>query len=139
MNDIGKHNIITPFKGRTVDISKNVEVYRCLNRGGRIFSVRQGGKVIGHTSQLTLIDSKFVIHKGGQEKCKVSNSRNVHAFIRGKINNKDIVDYTILEKVTYDPYEDDTFIYHTASQFYEIHNSDVVVINKFGVFSDLVD
>ena len=136
---IGLHNIIIPFKDRDVDLTKNVEVYRCLNNDGCIYSVRQGGKVIGHTRQLTLKDAKFVIHKTSQERNKASKIRNIHAFVRGKINIIPQTNYKMLRRVTYDAYEDATFIYHTSSSFHELHNSETVLFTKKGIYSDILD
>ena len=139
MVGIGKHNKIIPFKGREIDLNKPVEVYRCLRKKTCMYSIRQKGKVVAHTNQLTLKDAKFVIHRLTQERTKVSGISNSHAFIRGKINILKGGDYKKLHKVTYDPFEDDSFIYHTSSSYNEIHSSELVVFTNRGIFSDILN
>jgi len=129
-------NIIKPFKGREIDYSKNVEIYRCLTKMGRVYSIRQGGKVVGHTSQLKMTNAKFVVQKAGQDRCKVTKARNVHAFVRGKIYNENDKWSNHLDKVTYCPYNDTTFIIHLPNSLEEITESDTVVFSLLGVFSD---
>tara|TARA_X000000368_G_C23048284_1_gene720142 strand:- start:2815 stop:3204 length:390 start_codon:yes stop_codon:yes gene_type:complete len=78
---------ITPFKNRYINLNKKVYVYRCLNKPGYIYSIKQFGKVVGHTSNLILSDVNFKIVKSGKEKAIETNVRNVHALINGYITD----------------------------------------------------
>jgi len=133
------HNIITPFKDRVIDFNKTVDVYRCLNKEGKVYSIKQGGKVIGHTSQLRLKDATFVIHKSGQEKCKVSGINSAHALVRGKVWLTVVDDKEHWNKVTYDPYNDMTYICHTTGEPFEIHHAQYVEFSEKGVFVIPID
>ena len=133
-------NIIEPFKCRNIDLTKNVDVYRCLNKKGKVYSIKQNGKVVGHTSCLRLKDAKFVIHKSGQERCKVTGTNNSHALVRGIIDMKIIFNTEgYLNKVTYDPYNDMTYICHTTGESFEIHHATSVNFTQSGVFVIPID
>ena len=132
-------NVIEPFKDREVDLNKTVDVYRCLNRSGKVYSIKQGGKVIGHTSKLKLIDATFVIQKAGQEKCKVTGTNNPHALVRGKIDTLPLNGTQHMNKVTYDPYNDDTYVCHTTGEPFEIHHATSVNFTEKGVFVVPID
>ena len=82
---------ITNFKNRDVDTSKVVEFYRCLNRKGFVFSIRQEGRVVGHTNSIILKNCTLIVNKSGKRKCLKEKQRNVHAFVRGFIGDIDSV------------------------------------------------
>jgi hypothetical protein len=108
--------MIEPYKGRTVDLFRRVEVYRNLSRpDGPWYSVRQGGRVIGHTKDIELNDCFFIVQQGGRRKVIATGRKNVHAWIYGRIK---IVDYGPLVgplTVKYNPYHDKSFVYITPS------------------------
>lgn len=74
---------MTPFKGRRLDKSQPIEIYRNLHLPGRSYSVRQAGKVIGHTTAIMVKDAVFVVQRAGWERYRKTGIRNVHAFVRG--------------------------------------------------------
>lgn len=76
-------NIILPFKKRTIDTSKPIEVYRNLNRKGKVYSIRQNGIVVAHSTAICIRDAQFLVNKSGKEKAIKTKTRNVHAFVRG--------------------------------------------------------
>jgi len=90
------------FKGRELDPLKPVEVYRCLNRKGQVFSVRQGGLVVGHTDNIVLKDCKFKVNKSGYKRYLKEGQRNVHAFIQGYIGNEEDIKNQFSFDLTYD-------------------------------------
>jgi hypothetical protein len=132
-------NVIKPFKDREVDLTKTVDVYRCLNQSGKVYSIKQRGKVIGHTSQLKLRDASFVIHKAGKERCKVTGINNPHALVRGKIDTIPLNGDKHMNKVTYDPFVDNTYICHTTGEPFEIHHASSVIFTKNGIFVEPID
>lgn len=96
-----------PYKGRTLKRGV-VEIYRCLNRRGKTFSIRQEGKVVGHTETLYLRDCEFVVREGEKKRARKTGGRNVHAFIRGKMTINPMGIET--EPISYDPFSENNFI-----------------------------
>lgn len=121
---------IIPFKGREVDLSKRVHVYRCLNRKGRIFSVRQNGYVVGHTEEITLKDVKFVVNKAGKNKAIETMQRNVHAYIDGLITSNN--SFEGITPITYNPFVHRKF--HIIGQHKSLDVAPYLRIIKEGVF-----
>jgi len=97
---------LKPFKGRTVNLDKEVDFYRCLNRKGFVFSIRQDGLVVAHTDKVVLKDCKLIVNKSGKERCLKTKTRNVHAFVRGKIGDIYDIKNEFSFILKYNPYED---------------------------------
>ena len=96
-----------------IDADKRVYVYWNLHR--KLWSVKQGGKVKGHTASICLKDCRFLVGKAGQERVRREKKKNVHAGVSGYIQS-DIpwwVGNTTCF-VTYNPYKHDTFIQRTG-------------------------
>lgn len=125
------NNNITPFKGRVIDHSKPVDVYRCLNRKGRVFSLRQKNLVVAHCTSLEMRDVKFVVNPSGKKRAIASKLRNVHAFIRGTIGSvsQDCIQPQHLLK--YNPFSEKGFCVDGE----EISTSRVVTIREHGVYA----
>jgi len=96
--------MIFPYKNRDIDYNKTVDFYRCLNRKGYIFSLRQNGLVVGHTDNIILKNCKFIINQTSKERCIRTQSRNVHAFINGFIGNIDDIKNQFSFILNYNPY-----------------------------------
>lgn len=120
--------MITSFKDRQVDYEKPVKVYRCLVRAGHIFSVKQGGYVVGHTDELTLKNVSFKVNEKGKQRCIREQQRNVHAWVEGIITNF----VRCSTEVTYNPYKDCGFYLKNTGE--EIKTADYLSINKEGVY-----
>jgi hypothetical protein len=95
---------LVPFKGRSVDRSRTVDVYRNLRTGrhGLPWSVRQDGLVVAHADILILVDCVFVIREAGRERCRRTGQRNVHAWVTGGIYSGRIK-FNDPTQVKYDP------------------------------------
>ena len=79
---------LTPFHNRTIDPDRPVEVYRNINaskraKGGVVYSIRQGGKVVAHAELVKLRDAEFIVHEAGRQRVLATGRKNVHAFVRG--------------------------------------------------------
>jgi hypothetical protein len=98
--------MIDPYKERAVDLNRPVEMYRCLNRSGFTFSIRQFGRVVGHTSDIVLKDCVFRVSNGGKKRCIEEKTRNVHAYIKGTVGSKEDIFMTASFKLNYDPYSE---------------------------------
>lgn len=130
-------NQIKPFKGRTIDTEKPIDVYRNLNRKGKVYSIRQNGKVVAHTTAICLRDCVFIVNKSGKTRAIKSMQRNVHAFIRGLYATSGMgADASITSKpfglsVTYSPFEKKGF--YTRISGNELKGARFVVVNEQGV------
>jgi hypothetical protein len=120
---------IQPYKGRAVDINKKVHVYRCLNRKGHVFSIRQNGYVVGHTTEVHLKNVGFIVNSSGKKRAIETQQRNVHAYIEGLISDEVCYGQS---QITYNPYNELGF--HLKGTESEITKSQKVCINNKGVF-----
>lgn len=72
------------FRGRKIDLSRPVQVYRNLRgKKGSYFSIRQGGCVVAHGDAMMLRDATFVVQEAGRQRVLSSGRKNVHAWVRG--------------------------------------------------------
>lgn len=87
--------MITPYKNRTINLDKPVRVYRCLSCQSPIdmlrspdpvYSILQGGLVVGHADKLTIQDSKFVCLPGAMAQSRKLGHKVVCAFVEGRID-----------------------------------------------------
>ena len=94
-------------------VGKRVMVYYNLNN--HTFSVRLNEIVVLHTDYIRLENVEFRVRPGGRENVRQKKSKNVHAFVIGKV-----VDYTLPgeeipnpstdNQATYNPYKYDSFV-----------------------------
>lgn len=121
---------IQSFKDRELNPDKPVKVYRCLTRKGTVFSVQQGGVVIGHTSELTLRDVTFKINHAGKLRAVRSGQRNVHAFVYGMIAD---LNRDLKRRISYFPFNDKGFYFVDTED--EITEAKEVTFTEFGLWS----
>jgi hypothetical protein len=77
---------MTPYKGRSLDPTRPVRVYRNLHSSygdGRRWSIRQGPHVVAHADNLHLVDVRFVVSEKGRQRVLAEGRKNVHAFAEG--------------------------------------------------------
>jgi len=148
--DYGLGNNITPFKEREIDLDKSVEVYRNLNRKGRVYSIRQNGLVVGHATAVMLHDVKFRVGKSGVDRVRKNMRKNVHAWASGTIalnggmgttaNQLDERKDTLPAKITYNPYTDYNFMCkNITSRAFPVKGAMVVAFNQMGVSGAYTD
>lgn len=130
-------NVIIPFKGRKLDKKKPVLVYRNLNRKGKVFSLLQKGLVVAYTTAICLTDCTFIVRATGRNKVIREKRKNVHAFIKGTVSGS-CMGTTALRndlpvKVSYNPYENDSFMGDTCGKKFKLKGAMAVIINKDGV------
>lgn len=123
-----------PYKNRTIDVSKPIDLYRCLNRKGFIFSMRQFGKVVAHTDKIVLTDCKMIVNKAGKKKAIYTNNRNVHAFIKGYISDNDSIKNTFSFILKYNPFSSDNFHINEVG---EVKNCKVIYLQNNCVYCQL--
>ena len=91
-----------------IDPNKKIEVYFNLHK--KIWSVRQSGKVIGHTNYIQVKDPQYVVSQKGNERVRREKKKNVHAFVRGYVQNRLPVFPRKNTFVTYNPYKNSSFV-----------------------------
>jgi hypothetical protein len=131
-------NELTPFKNRHLDYNRPVTVYRNIHKKGKVFSVKQLGRVIGHATQLTLIDCTFHVNKNGQALVRQTRTKNVHAWIRGKVSPDGCFgsdgSVSLPAQISYNPYIDDAFMVKNLTEHpFKVSEAAGVVINQRGV------
>jgi len=72
---------IMKIQAREIDEKKRVFVYFNLHK--KVWSVRQSGKVVGHTEHIMLKDCRFLVGKKGRERVIREGKKNVHAGVSG--------------------------------------------------------
>ena len=112
--------VITESQFDSLFIGKKVMVYYNLHK--HTFSVTYDSKVIMHADYVKLGDVEFRVRQGGKEKVRSEKSKNVHAFVIGKL--LDYCEYPCDEMptpssdkvVTYNPYKHDTFVFKDTEE-----------------------
>jgi len=112
--------IITESQFDDLFLGKKVMVYYNLHK--HTFSVTYDGKIIMYADYVKLGDVEFRVRKGGKEKVRSEKSKNVHAFVIGKL--LDYCEYPCDELpvtdsnriVTYNPYKHDSFVYKQSEE-----------------------
>ena len=125
--------VITESQFDSLFMGKKVKVYYNLQK--HTFSVTDDEKVIIYADYVKLGDVEFRVRKGGKERVRSEKSKNVHAFVIGKL--LDYCEYPCDEiptpssdkVVTYNPYKNDTFVFkNTEEPVY--HAQEVDMINS---------
>ena len=108
-----------------------VEIYFNLHK--RLFSIRERhGKVIAHKRWVGLVRPTFVVQQGGRERVLRDKSKNVHAFVKGYLQDADNVSrnpqvITREVEVTYNPYKYETFVDKKDESF--VYYADEVLLS----------
>ena len=96
---------ILPYKGRMVNFSKPVMVYRNLTK--QCYSIMQDGIVVGHARSLSLRDCKMKVSEAGRVRVTARKQKNVHAFIEGVVSR---IVAERMEPLRYNPYTHSSFV-----------------------------
>jgi hypothetical protein len=123
--------VITESQFDSLFIGKKVMVYYNLHK--HTFSVTYDSKVIMYADYVKLGDVEFRVRKGGKERVRSEKSKNVHAFVIGKLLDyceypcKDIPLPSSDKVVTYNPYKHDTFVFkNTEEPVYRAQEVDMI-------------
>ena len=123
--------LITESQFDNLFLGKKVMVYYNLHK--HTFSVTYDNKVIMHADYVKLGDVEFRVRKGGKERVRLEMSKNVHAFVIGKL--LDYCEYPCNslptpysdKVVTYNPYKYDSFVYkETEEPIYNAKEVDMI-------------
>jgi len=91
-----------------IDPNKKIDVYFNLHK--KTWSVRQSGKVVQHTNFIQIREPQYVVSQKGNERVRREKKKNVHAFVRGYVENRLPVFPRKSTFVTYNPYKNDSFV-----------------------------
>ena len=123
--------VITESQFDSLFIGKKVMVYYNLHK--HTFSVTYDNKVIMHADYVKLGDVEFRVRKGGKERVRSEKSKNVHAFVIGKLLDyceypcEDMPSSSSDKVVTYNPYKHDTFVFkNTEEPIYRAQEVDMI-------------
>lgn len=95
-----------------------VRVYRNLHRN--VWSVKRGKEPVRHMETLTLSDVVFRVQPAGNKKVRARQSKVVHAFAVGELTERPPESWPP-QKVTYNPYVNDTFVSECGRSVSEAH------------------
>ena len=113
-----------------IDYSKKVFVYKNLHKD--CWSIKQDGLVKAHTEEVRMWDCAFQVNAKGRQKVLDEQRKNVHAGIKGYIDNDQQVPSGV--EVTYNPYKYDSFVDKAtelpiySSQFTTLTKNKVVAV-----------
>ena len=83
------------------------DVYR--NLGRQTWSIREGGRVVGHAASLALRDVRFVVSVAGVARIRACRQREIVAYARGVLAESVPVPPDAL-RVRFDPYAAPAFL-----------------------------
>ena len=91
-----------------------VQVYYNLHK--HCYSIRQSGRVIGHTDSIVLRDARFNVAPAGRDKVRATGVKNVHATVSGYVvdNPKPAIPEHF---VSYNPFKYDQFVKITSNGY----------------------
>jgi hypothetical protein len=90
-----------------IDHKRKVFVYKNLHQD--CWSIRQDGLVKAHATEVNLWDCAFQVNAKGRQKVLEEQRKNVHAGIKGYIDELHLSLPNPIE-VTYNPYKYDSFV-----------------------------
>jgi hypothetical protein len=110
------------FKGRKINQEKPVKVY--FNLHTNLWSIMQGGLVVAHTEEITLVDVTTRINESGRQRVLTERKKNVHAFIVGFVTDSNVEPENGLY---YNPYKVAQFV--DAETMQPVMNASLVKLN----------
>lgn len=81
-NKFADHNLVYPYKGRLIDLDKDIMVYKNLHKN--MYSIKQGRTVVAHAERLCIASFKCVVNEAGRKRVLKTKQKNVHAYIKGE-------------------------------------------------------
>lgn len=102
--------MITPYKGRVIDYTKTVMIYKNLTNG--LWSIKQGGKVVGHANCFLLRTTEFKVSEATRQRVITERKKYVHAYVVGYLDKQcplDLKELVLDKRITYNPYKANKF------------------------------
>lgn len=101
------------YKGRFIDFSAPVSIYKNLHNG--LFSIKQRGLVVAHVESFIMQNVTFKVSEAGRQQVIKTKQKAIHAFIVGMLEQVNCTDDDIIisnphTMIRYNPYIFDSFI-----------------------------
>ena len=114
-----------------------VDVYRNLHRAGHnrstyVWSIKQNGKVIGHTKMATILRPRFVVHESTRQRIIREGCRGVCAFFRGEMVKMELP-ANRGRRVSFNPFELPYFYWCDTRE--KVNAADLVVLTDKGAYA----
>lgn len=109
--------MITIIDSNKLKKGQQIQVYRNLRKGN--FSIRDAKtrRVIAYGTDINLSNVRMYVQKGGRERVKREEWKNIHAFVSGTYEGDNYVDLNQdWEVIYYNPYSTETFINKTTGE-----------------------
>lgn len=128
--------------------NKPVRVYRNLKHGRAsrpLYSVLQNGRVVKRVHRILLTDCTFIVREAGRQRVLQEGRKNVHAFVIGKVATKGAMGIDkngkdLPVRVTYNPYNDETFVAIGGQTLaWPVKSARAVLINERGMSACYLD
>ena len=110
-----------PYKGRTIELAQEVEIYRNLNNG--MWSIRDAKtkQILAHATAVSLHEPTFHVQPAGRDRVRRERRKNVHAYVKGRYIMPYLAPPTEwddqYQEATYDPYNNEYFVVDDAPIF----------------------
>ena len=127
--------MITPYKGREIDFSRPVRIYRNLNSLNLNFtwSIKQGSLVVAHAGSVAISRAVFIVSAKGNQRARRSGHRNVHAYCEGYIEQSLNVYRDKWHEVNYNPYNNTGFTVAAGGPgWVNIKSAEFVILERSG-------
>lgn len=79
---------LIPWKGRTVDVTLPVKIYRCLAPHGGRWSICQKGRVVAHADEVVLSNATFLVSAAGYRRRMRVGHKLVYAYVSGMVTDR---------------------------------------------------
>lgn len=123
-----KKSYFTPYKGRVVDLSRPVYVYKNLHNG--LYSIKQNGLVVAHSGIVYILQANFIVNERGRQRVIKEKRKNVHAFVKGYLSHP-LKDKRHINSVTYNPYKSDCFFNRCSLE--KVEHATSAVLDNCGI------
>lgn len=118
------------YRNRTINPAQPVQLYRNLHKEGVVYSVRQKGLVVAHTTSCTIRDAQFKVNEKGRQRVIKSGRKEVHAVVQGYWIGKRGLELS--RRISYNPRKGPHFVCGASSVF----SAKNVSFTPSGVFTD---
>jgi hypothetical protein len=115
---------LEPYKGRFLDTSVPVRVYRNLNKKGVVYSIQQNKQVVAYATEVALKDCVCRVNLTALARVRKKKVREVHAWVEGYFTELFLLSS---KKLSYNPYKHD--------HFYNIHDGSAVKDASYMLFT----
>lgn len=132
------HNYVQLYKGRTLDATRPIRVYRNLTKKGKWYSVVQDKLTVAHTTAICLKDAKFVVNEKARVRVLAKKRKEFHAYVEGLYTTSGMgttsKNNDLPAHIKYNPYLNETFVCDNLTQTpFKVSSARFVICNEDGV------